>query len=144
MVSTRKPVSEKSKSVVRKQVANDVPWEERLVLQIDALLAMKNVTPAIPNLARALLGDSAAVIRGLMREAKREERAHEQTVDDRDIAQATADRLAGLISEITGIEIGEHSSGLGCPGNDPHLNAIDAAEGFLRKRAAQPQQGAQS
>lgn len=79
---------------------------------------------------------AAARLRSMEEALSREERAHEQTVDERDIAQATADRLADLIAQITGVEIGEHRAGLGCPGNDPHLNAIDAAEGFLHARAA--------
>ena len=63
------------------------------------------------NLAE--LRQAAARLRSMEEALSREERAHEQTVDERDIAQATADRLADLIAQITG-----------------------AAEGFLHARAA--------
>lgn len=94
-----------------------------------------SLTAALESAAETAT-EAAARLRSMEEALSREERAHEQTVDERDIAQATADRLADLIAQITGVEIGEHRAGLGCPGNDPHLNAIDAAEGFLHARAA--------
>ncbi len=54
-----------------------------------------------------------------------EERAHEETIDQRDRYHEVADELAGHIARITGTELGEHSSV-----NCPWQNAIEAAEGY--------------
>lgn len=50
----------------------------------------------------------------------------DKTLTERDSYSDTADKLAGLIAEITGHQIGEHSSA-----NCPWRNAIEAAEQFI-------------
>lgn len=54
-----------------------------------------------------------------------------QTIDERDRAEAAADRMAALIGRLTGSEPGEHSSA-----NDPWRNAIDEAEALLAQPGA--------
>lgn len=97
-------------------------YMEGTAFYVDKHAMAEKIEAALSALPRA---DDALALR-------KEEAAHLQTIDERDIAQATADKLAHLIAQMTGVEIGEHSAGLGCAGNDPHLNAIDAAEAFLR------------
>lgn len=81
------------------------------------------------------LRQAAALIRELSGRVERLEAKAERTllevIDERDIAEASAQKLADLIARITDEDIGEHSAGLGCSGNDPILNAVDAAERFL-------------
>lgn len=55
----------------------------------------------------------------------REESQHMNTVDQRDMTEQFADRLASGIAEALGIEIGEHSSA-----NNPWVEAITAIEEF--------------
>jgi len=55
----------------------------------------------------------------------REEDQHMNTVDQRDMTEQFADRLASGIAEALGIEIGEHSSA-----NNPWAEAITAIEEF--------------
>lgn len=50
-------------------------------------------------------------------------------IRERDEAQEWADELARLISEITGVDIGEHSNL-----NSPWERAAEAAEAHLEKR----------
>lgn len=57
---------------------------------------------------------AAERIVALERKLGREEVSHDNTVDQRDRAEAAADALAALIGEITLKDIGEHSS-LHCP-----------------------------
>jgi hypothetical protein len=62
--------------------------------------------------------------------AKREEE-HEaavlQVIDERDEAIEAADQLADFLADITGAEVGEHSST-----NEPWRNAMQAADEYLR------------
>ena len=59
-----------------------------------------------------------------------EERAHGETIDQRDRCEEVADELADHIARITGVDIGEHSSA-----NCPWQNAIEAAEGYKPAQA---------
>ncbi|NGM56527.1 hypothetical protein G5C63_19670 [Stenotrophomonas pavanii] len=59
-----------------------------------------------------------------------EERAHGETIDQRDRYHEVADELADHIARITGVDIGEHSSA-----NCPWQNAIDAAEEYKPAQA---------
>jgi hypothetical protein len=59
-----------------------------------------------------------------------EERAHGETIDQRDRYHEVADELAGHIAAITGVDIGEHSSA-----NCPWQNAIEAAEEYKPAQA---------
>ncbi|WP_206746958.1 hypothetical protein [Stenotrophomonas maltophilia] len=59
-----------------------------------------------------------------------EERAHGNTIDQRDRCEEVADELAARIASITGVDIGEHSSA-----NCPWQNAIDAAEAYQPAQA---------
>ncbi len=54
-----------------------------------------------------------------------EERAHGETIDQRDRCEEVADELAARISSITGVDIGEHTSA-----NCPWQNAIEAADEY--------------
>lgn len=54
-----------------------------------------------------------------------EERAHGNTIDQRDRCEEVADELSARIASITGVDIGEHSSA-----NCPWQNAIEAAEAY--------------
>ncbi|MEI4518646.1 MULTISPECIES: hypothetical protein [unclassified Stenotrophomonas] len=62
-----------------------------------------------------------------------EERAHGETIDQRDRYHEVADDLAAHIARITGTELGEHSSV-----NCPWQNAIEAAEGYTPAHAPSP------
>jgi hypothetical protein len=55
----------------------------------------------------------------------REEAAHMITLAERDRAEEWASNLAGAISEMTGVDIGEHSNL-----NNPWANALDAIRAF--------------
>jgi hypothetical protein len=59
--------------------------------------------------------------------------AHEKEILDligeRDHNEEMADRLAEVIAEITGRDIGEHSSE-----NDPWRNALDFGENFMHRQ----------
>lgn len=59
-----------------------------------------------------------------------EERAHGETIDQRDRCEEVADELADHIARITGVDIGEHSSA-----NCPWQNAIEAAEEYKPAQA---------
>lgn len=59
-----------------------------------------------------------------------EERAHGDTIDQRDRCEEVADELADHIARITGVDIGEHSSA-----NCPWQNAIEAAEEYKPAQA---------
>lgn len=59
-----------------------------------------------------------------------EERAHGNTIDQRDRCEEVADELAARIASITGVDIGEHSSA-----NCPWHNAIEAAEAYQPEQA---------
>ncbi|HGM6720242.1 TPA: hypothetical protein ACKQC2_001083 [Stenotrophomonas maltophilia] len=59
-----------------------------------------------------------------------EERAHGNTIDQRDRCEEVADELAARIASITGVDIGEHSSA-----NCPWQNAIEAAEAYRPAQA---------
>lgn len=59
-----------------------------------------------------------------------EERAHGETIDQRDRCEEVADELADHIARITGVDIGEHSSA-----NSPWQNAIEAAEEYKPAQA---------
>lgn len=59
-----------------------------------------------------------------------EERAHGNTIDQRDRCEEVADELAARIASITGVDIGEHSSA-----NCPWQNAIEAAEEYKPAQA---------
>lgn len=61
-----------------------------------------------------------------------EERAHGETIEQRDRYHEVADELAGHIARITGVDIGEHSSA-----NSPWQNASDAAEGYQPAKAVE-------
>lgn len=61
-----------------------------------------------------------------------EERAHGETIDQRDRYHEVADELAGHIARITGVDIGEHSSA-----NCPWQNAIEAAEAYQPAQAVE-------
>jgi len=61
-----------------------------------------------------------------------EERAHGETIDQRDHYHEVADKLAGHIAAITGVDIGEHSSA-----NCPWQNAIEAAEAYQPAQAVE-------
>lgn len=52
-----------------------------------------------------------------------------EEIDNRDKATEWADRLADVISRITGTDVGEHSST-----NDPWQNAVDAGFGYIERR----------
>jgi hypothetical protein len=54
---------------------------------------------------------------------EREEREHDQTLKERDHAEAMADKLAAALATLLGVEIGEHSSG-----NCPWTEALEAFE----------------
>ena len=56
-----------------------------------------------------------------------EERSHNQTIDERDLAQGWADKLAAAIG---GEEIGEHSNI-----NNPWANALEIAENVMALKA---------
>lgn len=58
-----------------------------------------------------------------------EERAHSQTIDERDNAQDVADKLADAIATFFGEEIGEHSN-LNCP----WANALEIIEEATRNK----------
>lgn len=58
-----------------------------------------------------------------LRECMEAERDEDQILKERDHAEAMADRLAASIAELTGEDIGEHSSG-----NCPWTAALEAAE----------------
>lgn len=68
----------------------------------------------------------AEIIASLSSEGEREERAHLETIDQRDQAEAAADMLARDIARITGEAIGEHSNL-----NSPWANAHEAAEEYI-------------
>lgn len=59
-----------------------------------------------------------------------EERAHGETIDQRDRYHEVADELAARIAAITGVDIGEHSSA-----NCPWRNAIEAVEEYKPAQA---------
>lgn len=59
-----------------------------------------------------------------------EERAHGETIDQRDRCEEVTDELADHIARITGVDIGEHSSA-----NCPWQNAIEAAEEYKPAQA---------
>ncbi len=65
----------------------------------------------------------------LQAELDAEERAHLQTIDDRDKAQDAADKLADAIATLFGEEIGEHSN-LNCP----WYNALEIIEEAIRNK----------
>lgn len=62
-----------------------------------------------------------------------EERAHGNTIDQRDRCEEVADELSARIASITGVDIGEHSSA-----NCPWQNAIEAAEAYQPAQAVDP------
>ncbi|WP_176414804.1 hypothetical protein [Stenotrophomonas maltophilia] len=62
-----------------------------------------------------------------------EERAHGNTIDQRDRCEEVADELAARIASITGVDIGEHSSA-----NCPWHNAIEAAEAYQPEQVVDP------
>jgi hypothetical protein len=63
----------------------------------------------------------------------REEREHDQTLQERDNAEKMADDLAAAIASITGDDMGEHSSA-----NCPWQNALDSAEAFVARHTDKP------
>lgn len=70
-----------------------------------------------------------AVMAVLGAQAAAEERAHGQTIDERDRAEVMADRLVEAIAIITGVQMGEHSNM-----NDPWENALQAATEYAETR----------
>lgn len=62
-----------------------------------------------------------------------EERAHGNTIGQRDRCEEVADELAARIASITGVDIGEHSSA-----NCPWHNAIEAAEAYQPEQVVDP------
>lgn len=94
------------------------------------------------RLVSALKANLPAIIAALeARPSPADERAILEVIDERDIAQASADKLADIIARITGVELGEYTAGLGAPGNDPILNAVDAGESYLRARPSPATEG---
>ncbi len=81
------------------------------------------------NAARA---DAAAQAVGPQAALLAEERAHGETIDQRDHYHEVADKLSGHIAAITGVDIGEHSSA-----NCPWQNAIEAAEAYQPAQAVE-------
>ena len=65
--------------------------------------------------------------------ASAQEAADERTLKQRDEYHDVADDLARYISDMTGQDIGEHSSA-----NNPWFNACEAARDFLQQRDAAP------
>lgn len=61
-----------------------------------------------------------------------EERAHGQTVGERDHAEDMADKLAAVIARITGSDIGEHSNA-----NCPWRNALQAGTEYADRLGRQ-------
>ncbi|WP_329914527.1 hypothetical protein [Stenotrophomonas sp. SMYL86] len=91
--------------------------ETLLVVKADDIATLLNAAPP----AQAVAPEAALLS---------EERAHGETIDQRDRYHEVADELAAHIAAITGTDIGEHSSA-----NCPWQNAIEAAEGYKPAQA---------
>jgi hypothetical protein len=74
------------------------------------------------NLSAADVPDLLDEVQRLRAELDREDKAHADTIADRDQYQQMADQLAAAIARLTGVDIGEHSSM-----NNPWENALQAA-----------------
>jgi hypothetical protein len=94
------------------------PWISALTAEIEQLHEEVHAGNVRGDLLRDDARDLRAEVVRLRAEVAREERAHSDTIADRDRIHEVADQLAYSIAPME--VIGEHSSG-----NDPWQNALD-------------------
>lgn len=113
--------------------------EKELAVAVIENADLRERLSSLENLYRARDKDCAAKEAELERvraALEEEEHSHAKTIDDRDSYHDQADALAMAISELTGVDIGEHSSA-----NNPWaeaLVAIDEYKAALASPASSP------